>query len=443
MSTLYSVALMACMSALPATGAWAYATPDIVDDASLAATTGQIKGHVASSEGVALPGASIQVVGRRAVTVSDINGRFTYPNLKPSTYRVRISYVGYTALEQEVDIQRGKTTELDIVLNESNLLDEAVITGAFSDHRRALQMQKSKMGVVNVVSADQVGKFPDSNIGDALKRINGVNVQYDQGEARFGQVRGTSSDFTSVTIDGNRIPSAEGDTRSVQLDLIPSDMVQTIELNKVVTADMDGDAIGGEINLVTKNTPQQRVFNLTAGTGYTFVSEKPALNLGAVYGNRYFNNRLGMMLAASYQLSPGGSDNTEFEYDEKDGKVVLSKAEVRQYYVKRQRQSYSAAFDYVFNPNHQLSFKALYNRRHDWENRYRITYKKLDGKADKQSIVLQTKAGADDNQNRRLELQQTLDFSLGGKHQFGSLATDWGLRSREPLRIAQRNATSV
>ncbi len=108
-----------------------------------------------------------------------------------------------------------------------------------------------------------------------MKRINGINVQYDQGEARFGQVRGTSADLSSVTINGNRLPSAEGDTRNVQLDLIPADMIQTIEVNKVVTSDMDGDAIGGSINLVTKSTPYKRTFSATAGTGYNWVSEKP------------------------------------------------------------------------------------------------------------------------------------------------------------------------
>ena len=70
--------------------------------------------------------------------------------------------------------------------------------------------------------------------------------QYDQGEARFGQVRGTSADLSSVTINGNRVPSAEGDTRNVQLDLIPADMIQTIEVSKVVTPDMDGDRGNGE-----------------------------------------------------------------------------------------------------------------------------------------------------------------------------------------------------
>lgn len=282
------------------------------------------------------------------------------------------------------------------------------------------------MGITNVVSADQVGKFPDSNIGDALKRINGINVQYDQGEARFGQVRGTSADLTSVTVNGNRVPSAEGDTRNVQLDLIPADMVQTIEVNKVVTSDMDGDAIGGAINLITKNTPYQRVINATAGSGYNWISEKPLWNLGFTYGDHYFKDKLGVMLSASYQYAPGGSDNTEFEYDvDDDGQVYLDKAEIRQYYVTRERQSYSLATDYKFNANHSISFKGIYNRRSDWENRYRMTFKKLNDEPADQSIILQTKAGSGDNKDARLELQQTMDFTLDGKHQLGKLTMDW------------------
>ncbi len=300
------------------------------------------------------------------------------------------------------------------------------MVGAFRGQRRALQMQKEAMGVTNVVSADQVGKFPDSNIGDALKRINGVNVQYDQGEARFGQVRGTSADLTSVTINGDRLPSAEGDTRNVQLDLIPSDMIQTIELSKVTTSDMDGDAIGGAINLVTKNTPYKRVLNFTAGSGYTWISKKPQWNLGATWGDRFCNDKLGIMLSASYQYAPGGSDNTEFEYElNDDGGVELKEAQVRQYYVTRERQSYSLALDWNINKLNKISFKGIYNRRNDWENRYRVTYKKLNSKASKQSVVLQTKAGADDTKDARLERQQTMDFTLDGEHYIGNLKIDW------------------
>lgn len=391
-----------------------------------APANGAIHGRVVDNEQQVLPGAVVMIESLQTGTVSDVNGFYTLPNLNPGTYKVKVSYVGYDPMEMTLVVPRGKTLEKDIVMNEGVALQEVEVKSAFIGQRRAISLQKSAMGVTNVVSADQVGKFPDANIGDALKRINGINVQYDMGEARFGQVRGTAADLTSVTVNGNRIPSAEGDTRNVQLDLIPADMVQSIEVSKVVTSDMDGDAIGGAINLVTKNTPYKRVLNATVGSGYNWVSEKPQLNLGLTYGDRFFGDKLGLMVAGSYQYAPGGADNAEYEYDvDDDGKVYLDKAEVRQYYVTRERQSYSLAADYKFNTHHKVSFKGMYNRRSDWENRYRITYKKLNDAPSKQSIVLQTKGGSDDNRDARLELQQTMDFTLDGEHTFGALKMDW------------------
>ena len=211
---------------------------------------GTIRGRIVDNAKQILPGASIYIEKLHTGVTSDVNGFYTFSNLEPGTYKVKVTYVGYSPVEMTITIPEGKTVEKDFMLNEGLELQEVVVGGAFTGQRRALSSQKSNLGITNVVSADQVGKFPDSNIGDALKRISGINVQYDQGEARFGQVRGTSADLSSVTINGNRVPSAEGDTRNVQLDLIPADMVQTIEVNKVVTADMDGDAIGGSINLI-------------------------------------------------------------------------------------------------------------------------------------------------------------------------------------------------
>lgn len=390
---------------------------------------GVIRGRVVDSEKRILPGATIFIENLKTGVVSDANGFYTLTNLKPGTYKVKVSYVGYEPIYLTLNVPEGKTVERDITMNEGLELHEVVVGGVFQGQSRAINQQKNKIGVVNVVSADQVGKFPDSNIGDALKRISGINVQYDQGEARFGQVRGTSPDLTSVTINGNRLPSAEGDVRNVQLDLIPSDMIQTIEVNKVVTADMDGDAIGGSINLITKNTPYKRTFNATLGSGYNWISEDPQVNFGLTYGDRFFNDKLGVMAAISYQNAPIGSDDVEFEYDrdEDTGEVYMTDAETRQYYVTRQRQSYSLSLDYDINPNHKLFFKGIYNRRHDWENRYRISYKDLDKSADGEAEVeIETKGGAHDKHDARLELQQTMDFSIGGEHLFGNLMMDWG-----------------
>ena len=77
---------------------------------------------------------------------------------------------------------------------------------------------------------------------------------------------------------------------------------------------MDADAIGGSINLVTKNSPYKRSIAATAGTGYNWISEKAQLNLGFTYGDRFFNNKLGLMVSASYQNAPSGSYDTEFTW---------------------------------------------------------------------------------------------------------------------------------
>ena len=402
------------------------ATPLWADGNDAVSSKGTIRGRIIDNAKQTLPGASIYIENLHTGVTSDVNGFYTFPNLNPGTYKVKVSYIGYSPVEMTITIPKGETVEKDVIMNEGLELQEVVVSGAFTGQRRALSAQKNNLGITNIVSADQVGKFPDSNIGDALKRISGINVQYDQGEARFGQVRGTSADMSSVTINGNRIPSAEGETRNVQLDLIPADMIQTIEVNKVVTPDMDADAIGGSINLVTKNSPYKRFISATVGSGYNFVADKLNLNLGFTYGDRFFNDKLGVMLSASYQNNPAGSDDVEMAYERNDdGEVVLDEYEIRQYYVTRERQSYSLALDWEINPNHRLDFKGIFNNRNDWENRYRRQYKWDDETPNEYEIVYESKAGGPDQRYARLEQQRTMDFTLGGEHLFGRLQFDW------------------
>ena len=411
--------LLLLMAGLPVLADEHVNTKDYVNENKQSA----IRGRIVDNAGQTLPGATIYIESLHTGVISDINGFYTFANLNPGTYKVVVRYVGYSPVETTLNVPEGTTIARDFTLNEGIELQEVVVGGTFQGQRRALASQKNAMGITNVVSADQVGKFPDSNIGDALKRISGINVQYDQGEARFGQVRGTSADMSSVTINGNRVPSAEGETRNVQLDLIPADMIQTIEVNKVVTPDMDADAIGGSINLVTKNSPYKRFITATAGTGYNAVSDKMNLNLGFTYGDRFFNDKLGLMASVSYQNNPAGSDDVEMAYEkDDDGNVYLDEYEVRQYYVTRERQSYSLALDWAINENHKLDFKGIFNNRNDWENRYRRQYKYDDGPYE---MIFESKAGGPDQRNARLERQRTMDFTLGGEHLFGRLKFDW------------------
>lgn len=400
------------------------------DENRMLSSPGAIRGRIVDEELQTLPGATIYIESLHVGVVSDRNGYYTIPNLDPGTYHLQVAYIGFVPYSIELTVKpTGETVVADFVLLEAtNELKEVVVQGAFSAQRRALSVQKNNFGITNIVSADQVGKFPDSNIGDALKRISGINVQYDQGEARFGQVRGTPADMTSVSVNGDRVPSAEGGTRNVQLDLIPSDMVRTIEVNKVVTPDMDADAIGGSINLITKNSPSKRMIMATAGSGYNGVSDKAQLNLGFTYGDKFLYDKLGLILAASYQNAPSGSDNTEFLWEQTEkGELYLTDYQVRQYYVTRERQSYSAALNWNIHANHRIYFNGIFNNRNDWENRYRMTLKNLneDGIDNKASVRIQTKGGTPDNRNARLERQRTMDFALSGDHLLGRLSMDW------------------
>ena len=199
-------------------------------------------------------------------------------------------------------------------------------------------------------------------------------------------------------------------------------MIQSLEVNKVVTADMDADAIGGSINLVTKSNPYKQRISGTVGTTYNMLTDKPAETLSLLYGDRFFDGKVGMTLAGSYQNHKLGSDNIEAEWDESDQGMIMKEFQVRTYYIQRLRQSYSAAFDYAINPSNKIDAKIMFNHRNDWENRYRVVYKDLDEPGDSK-IERQLKAGT--NKDARLEDQRTLHISLKGEHQLGALGMKW------------------
>lgn len=409
--TLFIVILL-CV--LPTTASTPSAAPD-----------GLLKGRVLDSKRTPLPGALIRIGDSRMAVTTDAEGEFLLQKIPVGNHTLNVTYLGFNPVKMAITVVSTGTDIEILMTDKTNELNEVIVTGVFSNQQRAINAQRSNVNVTNVVSSDQIAKFPDSNIGDALKRISGINVQYDQGEARFGQVRGTPAEFSSVTVNGSRIPSAEGDIRNVQLDLIPADMIQTIEVNKTLLPDQDGDAIGGSINLITKNSPNRFTLNATAGSGYNWISRKPQLNLGLTIGNRFFNDRLGFMASISYQNSPSGSYNTEFLWEKTDdGKIYLNDYQIRQYYVTRERQSYSLSLDYRFDSYNKIWFKGIFNNRNDWENRYRTNLKDIspDGEAD---VRIQTKAGTPNNRNARLERQRTLDLTIGGDNRAAIFDIDW------------------
>jgi len=231
------------------------------------AQTLSLKGRVLDSNGFPLPGATLEAKPSGKFGVTDFNGFFTILGID-GDQTLQISYLGFETLEETVSLTKGETTTRNFTLRPStNELEEVVISVFQNGIIKGLNKQKSDLNVTNVISADQIGKYPDDNVGDVLKRVTGISMQGDQGEARNIVMRGLGPGLNSVTLNGERIPSAEGDNRNIQLDLIPSAMIQTIEVNKTLTPDMEADAIGGSINLITRSNPSDFRANITAAGG--------------------------------------------------------------------------------------------------------------------------------------------------------------------------------
>ncbi len=396
--------------------------------------SGIIKGRVLDTDNLSMPGANLVIESIDKGAVTDNFGYFTITGIPEGTYEISVSYIGFRPASKQIMVESGQTSVIDFTLQPGIELSEVVVTGQLQGQSKALNTQMNKGNITNIISSDQVGRFPDANIGDALKRIPGINVQYDQGEARFGNIRGTAPQYNSVMINGERIPSAEAEDRTVQLDLVPADMIQSIEVNKAVTPDMDADAIGGSVNLVTRSAPYDRRISATLGSGYNILAQKPMLNGAFIIGDRFLNNKLGVIASLSYHNHQLGSDNFEAEWDymddnNKDGSAFAEELQIRQYYLQRIRQSYSLSLDYKLNKNNTLFANGMYNHRNDWENRYRAVYKDIEYDEDTDSwsgeMERQTKGGVDDTKFARLEDQRMMNFSMGGEHQLGAVEIDW------------------
>ena len=371
---------------------------------------GVLKGKVIDSQNLSLPGASVVLKGTANGTVTNQKGEFSFINLASGSYEVDVSYLGYASTAQSVEVNAGQTISVKFTMSETAIEgQEVVIFGdRLKGQAKALNQQKNNANITNVVSSDQIGRFPDANIGDALKRIPGITMQNDQGEARNIIIRGIAPQLNSVTVNGERLPSAEGDNRNVQMDLIPSDMIQTIEVNKAVLPNMDADAIGGSVNLVTRQAPNALRVSGTAASGVNMLSNKPIWTGGLVIGNRLANDKFGVIFSGSYNNHNFGSDNVEAVWYESKNGVVLEEFDIREYRVQRVRRSASLALDYQINANHTLFISGMYNHRDDWENRFRMRVSSLTSPFDngrftqtspgvyalKGRVEVQTKGGA-------------------------------------------------
>jgi len=374
---------------------------------------GIIRGRVTDGQsGDVLPGASITIAGKSYGTTSDVEGNYSL-RVPAGSVDIIVSYIGFSTLETTVEVQEGQTIVENFTL-ESDVqeLESVTVVGILQGQAKALNQQKTADNIKNIVAAEQIGRFPDPNVAEALQRIPGASVERDQGEGRYVLVRGLAPQFTNISINGEQIPSPEAGIRYVALDAVPADQLASIEVTKALTPDMDGDAVGGSVNLVTRTAKSSDAsLNGTIIGGYNELMGQPNMQGSLQYGQRFGKDeRLGVLLNSSYYFTERGSDN--WERDE-------AEVELRDYEIVRTRLGLSGTIDYRLSETSEIYLRGIYNRFSDreWRRRYIFIPNVDDSPFEDNEIERTTKD--------RYESQSITSFNLGGKHVLPKLTVDY------------------
>ena len=164
-----------------------------------------------------------------------------------------MSYVGFGPYITTFTVVAGQTERVDAVLKVANENDQVIVT-ADRPHGEAEAINRTLAAenILQVLPADVIVSLPNANIADALGRMPSVTIERDEGEGKYVQIRGTEPRLSNTMVDGVTVPSPESGVRQIKLDTIASDLVESVEINKTLQANIDADGIGGSVNLVTK-----------------------------------------------------------------------------------------------------------------------------------------------------------------------------------------------
>ncbi len=342
---------------------------------------------------------------------ADDKGNFQITGLAPGDYVVSFENVGYEIITQNVSVKGSETVKLYIaLLLKKKELNEVTVLGY---HDRDLESgsrtaEKNAGNITNIISSQVMVRSPDINAANVLQRMSGVTVQRSSGgDEAYAVIRGMEPRYNNTLVNGIKIASPDNKNRFVQLDIIPSDILSSIEISKSLLPNMEGDAIGGTVNMVVKDAPEISSFKATASIGYSqiFFDEKyvtfnkteiqplspiqknppgyaaqpgdfsrsnldfqatqapPTGVLGFSYTHRFLNNKIGVVLAdnvqnqyygnisSRYTVSPGGSQSDSLFYND----VSNYKG-----YSQQLNNGLVAHVDYLFNDRNKINVDNFY-----------------------------------------------------------------------------------
>lgn len=395
---------------------------------SAPALAGEIVGTVLDRSGTsALQGAQVELVELgRTEQVGD-DGSYRFSDVPAGTYTLRTAYAGAADTTTAVSVTDVGTARAELLVGDDE--SAILVVGQRANLASSISRQRAADGVQTVLTRDAIGQFPDQNVAEALRRAPGINILNDQGEGRFVSVRGLDPNLNAASINGNRVPSPESDVRSVALDVIPSELVESIEIKKSLTPDMDADTIGAsiEINTTSAFDRQKPFLGVSAEGSYNDLTGKVSPK-GSVDFSTRLGEDFGIAGGLSYYRRTFATDNIEADgwNETDDGIVFADTLEYRDYDVTRERIGGSLSFDWRASDNTTLYARGLYSRFEDHEFRRRLIFEMDEepssGGADSASFLSDDGEILVERDNKdRFEVQTITSLSAGGE----SFAGPW------------------
>ena len=382
--------------------------------------------HSATIRGTVIDKTNEPLIGATVVLNTDpfkyaivgLDGSYAIKDVPTGTYKLKIDYVGYVSQTKVLEIKsQNDLISLNIVLeSDQNILDAVIITadaqkGSIADARLS---EKQSNTVINMVSAKSIELSTDLSVANVVQRVSGVTLQRSaNGTPQYAVIRGMDKRYNYTLVNGIKLPSPDPENKYVPLDIFPSDIVESVGVLKSLDATMEGDAIGGGIDMRLKSAPDQFMINTSLQLGYNrlfgsrsfdyyndsgIAEDSPWEANGATYdaniddfsrthgliksrdlnpdyllgfsiGGRVLDERLGIIFANSFQHTHQGSDEVRPEV------TVSNDGTNRPFILKRQNRLYSdlqrriashLQFDYDLNDFHKFKlYGAHFNLRND------------------------------------------------------------------------------
>jgi outer membrane receptor protein involved in Fe transport len=425
-----------------------------------------VKGRVLdANSGEPLVGATVTL--NKQSTYVKLDGTYQFKNVGAGKYTITVSYTGYLTASKDVQLANATETKtIDINLQSTSVnLSSVTVSSSNKENDNAIRrLEKVADPIINVLSAKNIQLLPDITVANALQRVSGVTIEKSgSGEARYPIIRGMEKRYINTLVNGIKIPSPDNKNRFIPLDLFPSELLERLEVGKSLTPSLEGDAIGGTINLVMKDAPDHLIVQGNVAGGFntsfpdqtyskfdnsTMLHSSPAQRFGVGYaanlndlpvahlnytnisnpvnstfgltvGNRFGkDNKFGFIVSGSYQNIYRGTTSNFFLPSSQPGLnniPLFSDLQLRKYSVQSERKGINAKLDYRLNKNNKISLFNTYVHLDDYQTRFIWDTVALN------SVV-------DNSQRSQWTFQSINNTTLQGEHKLSSAdKLDWSL----------------